>query len=167
MSSFQINHCFLPQAFARPPAVCWVGRSPTSSLYGSWFMLWSDHPKNLNFIPLSYNSPSEDFSQKHASVHREHIEGKKGFRGLEHAPGALLAGECEVGVRLISSAHERLAPVCLAATSLSVCFISACQALSGLLVLLLLLGSGPGTAGPAEYILTHRAGKTLVFTVFQ
>lgn len=64
-----------------------------------------------------------------------------------------LAGECEVGVSLISSAHERLAPVCLAATSLSVCFISACQVLSGLLVLLLLLDLGSRTEGPTQYIL--------------
>lgn len=91
----------------------------------------------------------------------QQIEGKKGFRGLEHAPGALLTGECEVGVSLISSAHERLAPVCLAATSLSVCFISACQALSGLLVLLLLLGSDRGTAGPTEHIL--RAYNIIIF----
>lgn len=45
--------------------------------------------------------------------------------------GALLTGECEVGVSLISSTLKRLAPVCLSATSISVCFISACQLLSG------------------------------------
>ena len=146
MSSFQINHRSLPQAFRRPLADCRLGLSP--------YVI----RKNVNFLLFYYNWASVDFSQEHASVHSEQIEGKKGFGGLEHAPGALFAGECEVGVSLISSTHKRLAPVCLAATSLSVCFISACQALSGRLVLLLLPGSGPWTAGPTECILTHGAG---------
>lgn len=111
------------------------GRQRPHPFPASCSVLWSDHHKNVNFLPCYYI-----VSQKHSSIHKEQIERKKGFRGLGHAPGALFAGECEVGVSLISSTHERLAPVCLAATSLSVCFISACQALSGLLVLLLLLG---------------------------
>lgn len=153
---------FCHRPFPRPPADCCgpvepcrVGRGLTSSLQSRlWSRLWSDLPEKCELSPLLSQLPSVDFSQKHASIHREQIKGKKGFRGLEHAPGAPLAGECEVGVRLISSAHERLAPVCLAATSLSVCFISACQALSELLVLLLLLASGSGTAH------LHRTGNT-------
>lgn len=93
--------------------------------------------------------PQWCFSMEHTRVRGEQMEGKQGFRRLEHTPGALFAWECEVGVRLISSTHERLAPVCLAATSLSVCFISVCQAVSGLL-LLLLLGLDSGTSATGQ-----------------
>lgn len=74
--------------------------------------------------------------------------------GAETCAGAPLTGECKVGVKLISTNHERLAPVCLAATSLSVCFISACQALFERLLVAQLLGLGHRTAGkmgPTEH----------------
>lgn len=71
-----------------------TGLSQTSGRLAGWAvtLMWSDHPKHVNSLLLSYNSPSVDFSQKHASVHREQIERKKGLRGLEHTPGALLVG---------------------------------------------------------------------------
>lgn len=138
----------------------WAGASPLPFYVVSLvYMLCSEHPKKCELSPfflqltLSRLLPKTNRNMPAHTRNRDR-GGRKDLEGFEHASRALLAGECEVGVSLISNAHERLAPVCLAATSLSVCFISACQALSGLLVLLLLLGSGPGT----QYTLTYTLG---------
>lgn len=120
--SFQINHCFKARKFARPSA--WL----LAADHFLSFHLFYAVVRSSQICELSSltNSDSEHFHQSTDRVGRKDLVG-----WMAHVPGALLTGECKAGVSLISSAYERLASICLSATSLSVCCITACQALSG------------------------------------
>lgn len=69
---------------------------------------------------LSCAVPAADLHQKQCTQAADRKGGRKDLKAYKaQACGALLSGECKVGVSLISSTHKRLAPVCLTATAIS------------------------------------------------